>query len=353
MSLASTLPELCLEEIFECLLANKSSLVSSLLVNRHWCTTALRLLWRNPLLVQTKKGLSRQLYILCFPADHPLRAQLYKTTFPYMMMIKSLDLPLLYETVGIEFNFPETFMVITAILEHLLIDGGTVLFDMNLDFIAASKRLVRSYWHSTSPYFRIFNHPEVSNALSTLRRLTISNLRVDKIIPLIAKTSPNITELHIHLYTEYSEFSPFWSGFACTLSSLNFLLPYLQGWRKLSILSFAYGDVPPTRETRIREDHFFVELGKNLPPITIRNLIFDVYFDVTPNSIKQFFSVTQASFQKISFLKATQFSDEHLNAIALDSCGKLLEFDLSGANHVTTEGLIKARKSIPINLTSK
>ncbi|CAG8539322.1 6232_t:CDS:1 [Ambispora gerdemannii] len=354
MSTVSTLPELCLEEIFECLLANKSSLVSSLLVNRHWCKTALRLLWRNPLLVQTKKGLGRQLVILCLPAEHPLRAfplfQQLETTFPYTTMMKSLDLPLLCETIEDEYIFTETpiIYVVTAILEKLLIDGGTVFFDLNLDFIAASRRLAKSSCENQSftyNQFKIFNHPEVKNSLAMLRRLTISNLRADKIVPLIAKTSPNITELHIHLYSEYSEFTAFWGGFICTLSSLNFLLPYLQGWRNLSVLSFAYGDVPPTRE--IREDYFLVELGRNLPPTKIRDLIFDVYFDVMPNSIKQFFDVTRASFQKISFLKTIHFSDEHLNMIALNSCGKLFELDISGANHVTNEGLIKAKKSIP------
>ncbi|CAG8764117.1 1950_t:CDS:1, partial [Funneliformis caledonium] len=46
--MASSLPNLCLRKIFECIEEDKPSLHSCLLVNRHWCQEVVPILWRSP-----------------------------------------------------------------------------------------------------------------------------------------------------------------------------------------------------------------------------------------------------------------------------------------------------------------
>src|SRR5688572_25645689 len=88
--MASTLPVVCLNEIFE-YLKDKKDLYSCLLVNRLWCEVSVRILWMsvrnfNTLLGclpnETKEMLSRS-KIIKFPQKSPL--------FHYVTFIKDLD----------------------------------------------------------------------------------------------------------------------------------------------------------------------------------------------------------------------------------------------------------------------
>jgi len=62
--MASTLPTLCLHNIFEYLRNDPSSLYACALVNRHWWRHAISELWRDPFIVVKSKDCRAKLFDL-------------------------------------------------------------------------------------------------------------------------------------------------------------------------------------------------------------------------------------------------------------------------------------------------
>src|ERR1043166_599867 len=72
---ATSLPELCLERIFECLSNDLNSQYSCILINRYWFSSLIAKLWENPfeyLKGKNKVHFSLHLintYLICLPRE--------------------------------------------------------------------------------------------------------------------------------------------------------------------------------------------------------------------------------------------------------------------------------------------
>ncbi|KAG9292741.1 hypothetical protein G9A89_008329 [Geosiphon pyriformis] len=360
--MASNLPQLCLDEIFVNLAADTVSLFSCLKVNRHWCRAAVKTLWRDPLSLKSRRKLSYPLALCLDDEDKRQQSEklLYKQPlFRYLAFIKTLDLPLLVSaTIGadfgdLNFNKAEANLPLVKAILHKKVTGDDhgVLTTLNLDFMVSTVKeqrfLNRRFSIKASNFtaddsYILFNLPNAWISLSNLRSLTVCDKNSFQILCLASQISPNISELYISLYVENEILN---NKELCGISSL---LPLLQSWPQLSILSFAEGVNRPWDHTMMIADDFLIGLAKFLPPNTFEHLILDAKFSFTASALAKFYETIEAKIRRISLQKAHRLQDEHLEIFCIHAEKGLIELDISSSKCISEEALSEALIFIPV-----
>ncbi|CAG8574917.1 11844_t:CDS:1 [Ambispora leptoticha] len=174
--MASTLPTLCFHEIFQLLIDDQRTLHSCLLVNRHWCQSAVSYLWRKPF-QYTDASYSSSVslinsLLLCLPNEDKVRIgvkDIYTATFPYVNYLRHLDFMNLaratsdWRSANCVQASPQ--FVLQILCRHIL-NSDALLFDLQLDFDTS---LDDYDWSEDDWCF--FRFPGADRSLSQLRTL--------------------------------------------------------------------------------------------------------------------------------------------------------------------------------------
>ncbi|CAG8593910.1 25039_t:CDS:1 [Cetraspora pellucida] len=181
--MASSLPNLCLRKIFECIEEDKISLHSCLLVNWHWCQEVVPILWRSPNAYMSKQLV--EVYIACLSDEEkqilndnglnlPPSTE-SPPTFDYAKYRRVLHLGGLYhhlwwwcnlrrdECIGAEGRF-----ILTELLLKLFVSRCPAIYRFSCD----ATWLLEKY--------DITSYPGAESCLQHIRRLTLTGKRLRK-----------------------------------------------------------------------------------------------------------------------------------------------------------------------------
>ncbi|PKK80784.1 hypothetical protein RhiirC2_723751 [Rhizophagus irregularis] len=184
--MASSLPNLCLRKIFECIEENeedKPSLHSCLLVNRHWCQEVVPILWRSPNAYMSKQLV--EVYIACLSDEEkqilndnglnlPPSTEI-PPTFDYSKYRRVLHIGGLYhhlwwwcnlrrdECIGAEGRW-----ILTELLLKLFISRCPAIYRFSCDATCLLEK------------YDITSYPGAESCLPHIRRLTLTGKRLRK-----------------------------------------------------------------------------------------------------------------------------------------------------------------------------
>ncbi|CAG8566875.1 11741_t:CDS:1 [Ambispora gerdemannii] len=352
--MASTLARLCLYEIFKYFYVseeekcnskklnyNRRQLFHFALVNRHWCNTAIPLLWGRPFPLTSEKASAVFISTLlnCFANNEESR-----TIFQYNIFIKQLSLESLsiaifnwskfkryYDQKALRKNDPlesllekfkaicfnrskskrfhnqqesrknsrseslfETFKTIC----HSLIECTANTF-FEIEFEATKV----TTGNSCNFNYNLFQIPNSKASLEQLRSLKLSFTDSTELLESASKTCPNLSTLEIILPV-CSEFSQ--------------LLSYFSSFANLKHLRIdCVKDLDDSKEFKSlfsEGDKLIDELGKNLPK-RLETLSIEGELKFSANSLKIFLHGSKGIHFKSLEFPHSYISDEHLEII--------------------------------------
>ncbi|KAG9287418.1 hypothetical protein G9A89_023790 [Geosiphon pyriformis] len=358
--MASKIPLLCLNEIFEHLNFHRPTLHSCVLVNRHWCHLSIPALWRQ-LFPISKPIKVIEILILSLTEDEKKEIGLdlsyieRSTTFNYSSFIRNLDLeliaPVVNDIILQKWDMKTAFKCLNVLAQKIVKSEG-ILWDLNLDFDTWQDsnnnslfplNSMRAFTMGVSPeelVWNLFQLAEASKSLSGLRRLRSKASSLSEVLPLACKISTSIVELNFTMHSPKHRNTPY--------DQVNRFIPFLPlliKFPKLETLIISRGK---DHDLLMSGDKFFYALGCHLPA-SVQNLTVEGYLKFSPESL-QFFCLTTAatSLKTLAFPEMKFFSNLHLGIVTTfaNSSQKFERLEVPAARHITRHGLEMARTRI-------
>ncbi|CAG8447491.1 13956_t:CDS:1 [Funneliformis mosseae] len=215
---AASLPELCLERIFEYLRYDLKTQYSCILINRYWCSSLIAMLWENPFeMIKTKNKTKDNVrsntylintYLIYLPKDTQIPIELHETSkqplFNYASFLRYISIQNIKNSVGKWARFNETpkFKTFSSNLE-------------NNDTIGYIAEVLIKHLFTSSTYLKcvdlcrehlcpIPSVYELPNAETKLSQLQIFKCDDDKMTRFASKISRDIQHLEIRLKAKAS-----------------------------------------------------------------------------------------------------------------------------------------------------
>ncbi|CAG8678391.1 7784_t:CDS:1 [Ambispora leptoticha] len=327
--MASTLPILCLEEIFENLRDDLASLFSCVKLNRHWCKIAIKYLWCNPFRETTNGNILYSIKLMGLDDKKPL--------FPYFDYIREINYPILLSITNDYWNSK-------MILELIINRNNTRIIRLNIDQYKQCQHDDNDFQYLEINWMKFFDLPAASNSLSQLYSLTICNQNANEILEAIDnRFCPNlISELKIMIYPNRGD----WDFDPRILEQVAMDINRLNSWIELRRFTVQFGN-EIEEDALFGSDNFLLKLANCLPPVIMDSLCLAGPFAFSSENLETFFNITKTSFIKISLPRSTLIWDSVLEAFAKNTKGVLKELDIPLASKISMDALSKAKLAIP------
>ncbi|CAG8639027.1 4965_t:CDS:1 [Ambispora gerdemannii] len=352
--MASLLVSLCLREIFKYFCVsegekcnkneinyNRRQLYHFALVNRHWCDTAIPLLWGGPFPSTSVKADAVFISTLlnCFDTN----GQESRPLFQYNLFIKQLSLKSLSNAIinwsksehysnqpearknaapesllkkfkSIRFNrsnskryhnqqnnkTPENLLETFKAMLHNFIDSTeNTFFEIELDEIGIDMKVSGDYYNFN---YNIFQIPNSKVSLEQLHSLKLSFTDSTELLESASKTCPNLSMLEMIFYLTMS-------------SESRQILSHISSFAKLKSLSInCINPIDVSFYEQHNGDQLIDELGKILPK-RLETLLIKGYLNFSVDSFKSFFHGAKGIHFKSLEFPYTYLSDELLEII--------------------------------------
>ncbi|KAG9290527.1 hypothetical protein G9A89_002502 [Geosiphon pyriformis] len=316
--MASTLPVLCLYEIFHCVL-EKRSLYSCAQVSRHWCQNAIPVMWREPLPVESA-GPFIETLLRCFPetkSEKPLM-------FQYSYFIKQISVTLFYKAIvqWARMNWTsdqeKSPLIISKTLHFLLrnlIIQPNAFIDLDIEFDEEIQEIIdkeKSDFQTSE--WNLFTLPGAEISLGHLKSLTIFGKQNLEILLMAGKICPRIESLKI--FGDPQHLFP--------------ILPKLENFINLKDLH-----IDNMGFYTLWAEDYLKDLAKQLPNTLEGIYIYDD-LNFSPDALAQFYEgLKHRSLLSCSLPNSECISDKHLDVFAEYGKGKLTILDIGEARYVS------------------
>ncbi|CAI2161422.1 7629_t:CDS:1 [Funneliformis geosporum] len=209
---AASLPELCLERIFEYLRCDLNSQYSCILINKYWCSSLIAKLWENPFeMIKTKNKTRSNLYLIntyliYLPKDIQNSIGLQEISkqplFNYASFLRYLSIQNIKYSIKKWARFKDVnetpkFKTFLFNKENNEIPGETIgyIAEVFIEHLFTSSTYIKGV-DQLCPIPCVFGLP---NAESKLSQIQIFKCDDDKMIRLASKISRDIQQLEIRL----------------------------------------------------------------------------------------------------------------------------------------------------------
>ncbi|CAG8624069.1 4633_t:CDS:1 [Ambispora leptoticha] len=349
--MASILPNLCFEEIFNYFDENEKipQFFSCFLVNRHWCRNTVSFLWENPFYKRKSLSLFHTL-LTCLDKEDKQKylpdLVEYTPAFYYYEFIKYVNIFSLLESAnGLSINE----LNLVKILFIKLISSDKFLYRLDLDYTLAGYEWLdyENGYQLFSKDWIPFNFPGADQSLSQVRSLTLDENSLEMMLPEATRYCPNLQELCIVVYSQIEEDlqgqqKPY-------LSILTEMLSYICLWGNLQYLQIKDG-VLRRKSWRFTEaEEFITKLGICLPANHFKHIYCNLNLEFSPMALQRFLEFTRAKCEKLSLPNCCIF-ETHLKVITkyAQDIG-LKKLDITNAS-ISDSQVLKDAKNIILEI---